>query len=68
MARKRKPLKQAKGDKLVPLRNAPKRPWYHAPLTLAANGVAGLLAIFRRAKKQPTIAKPPPAARRRRKK
>jgi hypothetical protein len=67
MARKRKPLKQAKGDKLAPLRHAPQRPWYHGPLTLAANGVAGLLAIFRRSRPQP-IAKPRATARRRRKK
>jgi len=64
MPRKRKPMnKPLKGEPLIPLPLA--RPWYHAPLTLAANGVAGLLGVFHRAKPQPIA---PRAARKRRKK
>jgi len=64
MPKKRTPARKARREQLAPLPVA--RPWYHAPLTLAANGLAGLLGIFRRPK--PDIAKPPQAAHRRRKK
>ncbi len=61
--RKRKPIKKPpKSGQLIPLREE-RWPWYHAPWRVVTNGVAGLLGIFRRPKKQP-----PRAARRRRKK
>ena len=67
MPAKRRPIKKLpKGEQLIPLRED-RRPWYHAPLRAAANGLEGLLGIFRRAK-QRRIAKQPRAARRRRKK
>jgi hypothetical protein len=59
MPRKRKPARRMKRDHLTPL--PVERPWYHAPLRMAANSVAGLFGLFRSRKK---ISR---AARRRRK-
>jgi hypothetical protein len=59
MPHKRKAARKTKRDQLTPL--PVERPWYHAPLRMAANGVAGLFGLFRRRKK---ISR---AARRRRK-
>jgi hypothetical protein len=67
MPRKRKPVKTPKGDKLIPLRDARKRSWYHAPLRAAANGLESLFSIFRRRPKPIVQKKPPRAAQRRRK-
>jgi hypothetical protein len=72
MPRKRKPMKKSpQGGRLTPLRVvAPgerKRRWYHAPLALAANGVANVFGIFRRRRKKPRSLQPPRAAQRRRK-
>jgi hypothetical protein len=72
MPRKRKAIKKPpQGERSTPLRVvAPgerKRHWYHAPLTLAANGVAAVLGIFRRRRKPIVQKKPPRAAQRRRK-
>ncbi len=64
MPRKRRPARKMKRDHLTPLHV--ERPWYHAPLSLAANGLAGLFGLFRRPK-QRTRLELPRAARRRRK-
>jgi len=68
MPRKRRPIKKPlKGEQLIPL-HEDQRPWYHASLMVAANGLMGLFGMFRRPKKQATIAKLPRAAPRRRRK
>ncbi len=73
MPRKRKASRKPPkgGEELKPLRvvarGERKRPWYHGPLTLAANGVAAVLGIFRRRPKPIVQKKPPRAAQRRRK-
>ena len=73
MPRKRKPMSQPpKDEELKPLRvaaprRAPKRPWYHAPLALAAHGVTAVLGIFRRRPRPVVIQKKPPRPRRKRK-
>jgi hypothetical protein len=59
MPRKRKLARKMKRDQLTPLPVA--RPWYHAPLSMAANGLTSLFGLFWRRKK---ISR---AARRRRK-
>jgi len=52
MPRKRKPMsKPSKGERLYPLPQD-QRPWYHAPLRAAANGLESLVAIFRRRPKR----------------
>ncbi len=72
MPRKRKPSKKPPPDeRLTPLRvvarGERKRRWYHAPLALAANGVANVLGIFRRRRKKSAAPKPPRTAQKRRK-
>jgi hypothetical protein len=68
MPRKRRAIKKPlKGEQLIPL-TEDRRPWYYAPLTVAANGLIGLFGIFQRPKKQATIAKLPRGAACRRRK
>jgi hypothetical protein len=65
MPRKRQPIKKPpKGERLTPLPQD-RRPWYHAPLRVAANGLDSLFGIFRRRPK-PVMQKKPPRPRRRR--
>jgi hypothetical protein len=45
MSRKRPPARKTKREQLAPLPED-RRPWYQAPLTLAANGLSGLLGMF----------------------
>ena len=66
MPRKRQPIKKPpKGERLIPL-HEDRRPWYHAPLRAAANGLESLFGMFRRRPK-PIVQKKPPRSRRQRK-
>jgi hypothetical protein len=65
MPRKRQPIKKPpKGERLIPL-HEDRQPWYHAPLRAAANGLIGLLEMFRRRPKPVVVQKKPPRPRRR---
>ncbi len=68
MPRKRKAMQRPpKGEQLIPLQED-RRPWYHAPLRAAANGLESFLETFRRRPKPPVVVqKRPPRPRRRRK-
>jgi hypothetical protein len=67
MPRKRQPIKKPpKGERLIPL-HEDRRPWYYAPLRVAANGLESLFGIFRRRPKPVVVQKKPPRPRRRRK-
>jgi hypothetical protein len=56
MAQKRRRAKAVKNDKLIPLQWSSERPWYHAPLSLAATGLSRLLRLFRQPQEIPRAA------------
>ncbi len=63
---RRRRMKKAKRDRLIPLPGWRERPWYCAPLMTTAIGVTRLLGIFRRRQK-PTWPELPRAGQGRRK-
>jgi hypothetical protein len=56
MSQKWKRVKMLKNGKLTPLQWSSERPWYRAPLSLAAAGLSRLLGIFRQPKEIPRAA------------